>query len=300
MKFKSPSLAELHAFLGVCQLGSFRRAAEVLSVTQGAVSQAILRLEQRLGCSLFDRQQAGVVPTARGREFQKLVETHVAGLEAAVTKFGGESSQRKVRVSVIPTLGTRWLVPRLAQFKSLNPNVEVELRQFHFDEDFKRDDVDLWIALRRPGSRWPRGIRGRYLLGNEITPACTPALARSIRHPRDLAAHTLLHHINYPDNWAVWMEGAGLKQPKPALGPGFDLGNNLIVAACAGMGAVVIQPCLIESELESGKLVLPFDTRVLIKRGYYLCQRSAAAHSNRAVEAFALWLQEQAGSTASA
>ena len=298
MKFKSPSLAELHAFLGVCQLGSFRRAAEVLSVTQGAVSQAILRLEQRLGCSLFDRQQAGVVPTVRGREFQKLVEAHVAGLEAAVTQFGGESSQHKVRVSVIPTLGTRWLVPRLAQFKSLNPNVEVELRQFHFDEDFKRDDVDLWIALGRPGKRWPRGIRGQYLLGNEITPACTPALARNIRQPGDIAAHVLLHHVNYPDNWAVWMEAAGLKQPKPALGPGFDLGNNLIVAACAGMGIIVIQPCLVESELESGKLVLPFDTRAAIGRGYYLCQRSATAHNNRAVEAFASWLQEQAGGAA--
>ena len=298
MKFKSPSLAELHAFLGVCQLGSFRRAAEVLSVTQGAVSQAILRLEQRLGCSLFDRHATGVVPTVRGREFQKLVETHVAALESAVTQFGGAPSQRKVRVSVVPTLGTRWLVPRLAQFQSLNANVEVELRQFRFDEDFKRDDVDLWIALKRPGRRWPRGIRGNYLLGNEITPACTPALARNLKHPENFAAHTLLHHVLYPDNWAVWMEGAGLKQPKPVLGPGFDLGNNLIVAACAGMGAIVIQPCLIESELESGKLVLPFDTRVTTGRGYYLCQRSAAVHSNRAVEAFASWLQEQAGSPA--
>jgi DNA-binding transcriptional LysR family regulator len=295
MKFKSPSLAELHAFLGVCQLGSFRRAADVLSVTQGAVSQAILRLEQRLGCSLFDRQATGVVPTARGREFQKLVETHVAALESAVTQFGGAASQRKVRVSVVPTLGTRWLVPRLARFQSLNPNIEVELRQFRFDEDFKRDDVDLWIALRRPGRRWPRGIQGRYLLGNEITPACTPALARNIQHPEDFAAHTLLHHINYPDNWALWMEGSGVKQPVPALGPGFDLGNNLIVAAAAGMGAIVIQPCLIEGELDSGKLVLPFETRVATGRGYYLCQRSATAHKNRAAEVFASWLQAQAG-----
>lgn len=300
MKFKSPSLAELHAFLGVCQLGSFRRAAQALSVTQGAVSQAILRLEQRLGCALFDRQASGVAPTARGREFQKLVEVHVAGLESAVTQFGGAPAQRKVRVSVLPTLGTRWLVPRLAGFQSLNPGIEVELRQFRFDEDFTRDDVDLWIALKRPGKKWPRGIQGRYLLGKEITPACTPALARSIRQPGDLAAHPLLHHINYPDNWAVWMEGAGVKQALPALGPGFDLGNNLIVAATAGMGAIVIQPCLIESELDSGKLVLPFAARVATGRGYYLCQKSATAHKNRAVEAFAAWLQEQAAGADSA
>jgi len=298
MKFKSPSLAELHAFLGVCQLGSFRRAAEVLSVTQGAVSQAILRLEQRLGCSLFDRQATGVVPTTRGREFQKLVEVHVAGLESAVTQFGGAPAQRKVRVSVLPTLGTRWLVPRLAGFQSLNPGIEVELRQFRFDEDFTRDDVDLWIALKLPGKKWPRGIQGRYLLGKEITPACTPALARNIKQPADLATRPLLHHINYPGNWAVWMEGAGVKKPLPPLGPGFDLGNNLIVAATAGMGAIVIQPCLIESELRSGQLVRPFDICVPTGRSYYLCQRSATANTNRAVDVFAAWLQQQAADAA--
>ena len=48
MRFKSPSLPELHAFLAVCQLGSFRQAADVLCVTQAAVSRAVQRLEQRL------------------------------------------------------------------------------------------------------------------------------------------------------------------------------------------------------------------------------------------------------------
>jgi len=64
------------------------------------------------------------------------------------------------------------------------------------------------------------------------------------------------------------------------------------------MGAIVIQPCLIESELRSGQLVLPFDTRVATGRSYYLCQRSATANTNRAVDAFAAWLQEQASDAA--
>jgi DNA-binding transcriptional LysR family regulator len=66
------------------------------------------------------------------------------------------------------------------------------------------------------------------------------------------------------------------------------------------MGAIVIQPCLIEAELDSGKLVLPFETRVATGRGYYLCQRAATADKNRAVEVFASWLREQAGDAARA
>lgn len=292
MRFKSPSLPELHAFLAVCQLGSFRQAAGVLCVTQAAVSRAVQRLEQRLECTLLDRSGTRVLPTARGREFQALVEAHVAGLENAIGRFGARPAPRKLRVSVVPTLGTRWLVPRLAQFRLLQPDIDIELRPFHHDENFARDDVDLWIDVKRPPRAWPRGIRARYLLGREIQPACTPALAQRLREPRDLLKATLLQHVNYPGNWALWLgKAAGVHTP-PALGPAFDLGNNLIAAACVGMGATVLQPCLIEPELAAGQLVLPFGPAVATDRGYYLCGRAALA-DNDAAARFTRWLLEE-------
>lgn len=292
MRFKSPSLPELHAFLAVCQLGSFRQAADVLCVTQVAVSRAVQRLEQRLECTLLDRSGSRVQPTARGREFQALVEAHVAGLENAIGQFGVRAARRKLRVSVVPTLCTRWLVPRLGRFRALHPDIEIELRQFHHDENFSRDDVDLWIDLKRPARAWPRGIRARYLLGREIVPACTPALAAGLRQPRDLLKVPLLHHINFPGNWAQWLREAGRVDTPPVLGPGFDLGNNLIVAACAGMGVTVIQPMLIEPELATGQLVLPFSPAAATDRGYYLCGRAALAE-NDAVDQFTRWLLDE-------
>jgi LysR family glycine cleavage system transcriptional activator len=292
MRFKSPSLPELHAFLAVCQLGSFRQAADVLCVTQAAVSRAVQRLEQRLECTLLDRSGTRVLPTVRGREFLALVETHVAGLENAIGRFGVRAGPQKLRVSVVPTLGTRWLVPRLMQFRALHPGVDIELRPFHHDENFARDDVDLWIDVKRPARAWPRGIRTRYLLGREFQPACTPALAAVLHRPRDLLRVTLLHHINYPGNWALWLSKAGGVHTTPTMGPGFDLGSNLIVAACAGMGVTVIQPMLIEAELASGQLVLPFRPAVATDRGYYLCSRAALAE-NAAVEQFTRWLLDE-------
>jgi DNA-binding transcriptional LysR family regulator len=297
MRFQSPSLSELHAFLAVCQLGSFRQAADVLCVTQAAVSRAVLRLEQRLQCTLLDRSGPRVLPTARGREFQELVEAHVAGLENAIGRFGVRAVTRKLRLSVLPTLGTRWLVPRLGRFKEQHPRIEVELRQFHHDENFARDDVDVWIDLKRPSRPWPRGVRAAYLFGVEIAPACTPALAQGLRRPADLLALPLLHHTNYPGNWALWLRAAGYKGQEPVLGPGFDVGSNLIVAACAGMGTTIIQPWLIEAELAAGQLVLPFRQSVATDRGYYLCVRAAMA-GNPAVEALTRWLLDEAGASA--
>ena len=243
MKFKSPSLPELHAFLAVCQLGSFSRAAVVLFVTQAAVSRAVQRLEQHLQCNLFDRTAAGVTPTARGRAFQELVEGHVTGLEQAMVIFTNgqlstKISKSKLRLRVVPTLATRWLMPRLAQFQSANPDLAVELRQFHHDENFSLDDVDVWIDIKRPKAL-PRGFKSEYLLGKEIAPVCIPAIAKRLKTVDDFQAETLLHHTNFPDNWAVWLRGAGLRQAQPILGAGFDLGSNLIVAACAGAETIV-------------------------------------------------------------
>lgn len=297
MRFKSPSLPELHAFLAVCQLGSFRRAADSLCVTQAAVSRAVQRLEQRLSCALFDRSATPVVPTVRGLELQRLTEPHVNGLEAAVERFGQPGQPRTLRVSVAPTLGTRWLVPRLQQFRALHPDITIELRQFRYDENFSRDDVDVWIEIKRPARAWPRGIRARYLLGQEIVPACTPELAARLQSPYDLLQTTLLQHTNYPGNWPLWLTEAAGVQTAPAPGPGFDLGSNLIVAACAGMGATVIQPALIEAELASGQLVLPFKRTAATGRGYYLCTRAALSGSD-AVELFSRWLLAEAKASA--
>lgn len=160
-------------------------------------------------------------------------------------------------------------------------------------EDFQRDDVDAWIDLKRPGRRWPRGISAQYLLGRDITPVCIPGIAARLKTPSSLLKETLLHHTNFPDNWQLWMSAANVSAARLKLGSGFDLGHNLIVAASAGMGVAVLQPCLIERELASGELVLPFKLRVSTGRGYYLCIRKAT-NGNNVVEVFTRWVLEMA------
>lgn len=290
MKIRAASLVELHAFLGVCKAGTMRQAAEQLCVTQTAVSRAVLRLERRLGTALFERSAQGVVPNARAQALRERIEPSLVELERAFADFGHTRTRpRCLRVSVVPTLGTRWLMPRLPQFLAAHPGIDVELRQFRHNEDFQRDDVDVWIDLKRPGRRWPRGITARYLIGREITPICTPAIAARLAAPRSLLKEALLHHTNYPDNWQLWLAAAHVDATGLGLGSGFDLGHNLIVAAAAGLGVAALQPCLVERELATGELVLPFELRVSTGRGYHVCTRKASA-GDEAVEAFMRWI----------
>ncbi len=304
MKFQAASLVELHAFLGVCKAGTMRQAAEQLCVTQAAVSRAVLRLERRLGGPLFERSAQGVVPNAQAQALRARIEPSLIELERAFTDFGRTPAQRNLqrhtlRLSIVPTLGTRWLMPRLKLFLAAHPDIRIELRQFRHNEDFQRDDVDVWIDIKRPGRRWPRGVSAQYLLGRDITPVCAPGIAARLRSPSSLLKEALLHHTNYPDNWRLWLTAAGVSAAGLELGGGFDLGNNLIVAACAGMGVAVLQTCLVERELASGELVRPFNLSASTGRGYYLCTRNAADGMS-VVEAFTRWVSEMARSSASA
>ena len=293
MKLRSPSLVELHAFLAVCRLGSFRQAAEVLCVTQAAVSRAVQRLEQHLGdCRLFDRSPQGVALTEQGRQLRQLTERHVMALESASALFQRPRAPDKLRLSVIPTLGTQWLLPRLPRFLALHPAMDIEMRQFRHDEDFTRDDVDLWIDTKRPRRRWPTRMQASYLLGRDIVPVCSPTVASRLQEPRDLAREVLLHHTNFPDNWARWADAAGLGGSQ-RLGPGYDLSINMIFAARAGIGVALTQPCLVERELQGGELVIPFDIPVSTGRGYFLCLDPQAVQGP-GQRAFVEWLQQEA------
>lgn len=295
MAIRSPSLVELHAFLAVARTGSFRRAADDLSVTQAAVSRAVLRLEEQLGVDVLERSGAGVRLTPVGAELRRRTEKHVAALEEAALHLRRTSERLRLRLSVVPSLGTLWLLPRLDDFRRRHPEVEIEFREYRRDDDFLREDVDLWIVLKAgTRQRWPRQVAAQYLVGREIVAVCTPQVARGIRTPAKVLEQPLLYHSTYRDNWTLWADAVGLDLPERWRGTGFDLAINLIEAARAGMGVAVVQKCMVEADLASRRLVLPVAGEALTDRGYYLVRRRALG-AHPAADLFSEWLARQAG-----
>lgn len=294
MPIRSPSLVELHAFLAVARTGSFRKAADELCVTQAAVSRAVARLEQELGVDVLARSGAGVQLTPAGRELRRRVEKPVAALEDAAQHLRRRSDRMRLRLSVVTSLGNLWLMPRLERFHAQHPEVALEFRPYRRDDDFLRDDVDLWIALKqKPRQQWPRQVAAEYLVGRDVVAVCSPAVARRIRHARELLAQPLLYHSMYPDNWQLWAGAVGARLPEGWQGSGFDLVINLIEAARSGMGVAVVQQCMVEADLASGRLLMPVPGAASTGRGYYLCRRRALG-AHPAVELFSAWVEQEA------
>jgi LysR family transcriptional regulator, glycine cleavage system transcriptional activator len=293
MRIRSPSLPELHAFVAVVETGGFSRAASRLSVTQGAVSRSVLRLEARLGIALLERSPSGVRATEAGKSYYARVQPAVTALEAAVPAGAQESQRRLLRVSAIPTLGMRWLVPRLPSFYAAHPEVQILFQPYRREDDLLRDDVDCWLVARpSASSRWPRHVRATYIVGREIVPICHPSVAGRIRAPGDVLRFPLLHHSGFPQNWALWCQAQRVDTRAIKLAAGFDLAAGLIEAVVANMGIAVVQRCLIEREIAEGKLVVPLPLAVSTGRGYYLCVPRAREDAGMPVD-FRAWLLAQ-------
>lgn len=294
MRLRSPSLHELHAFAAVARLGSFSQAAEQLCVTQGAVSRAVARLEAHLGVPLLSRHGRHSVLTEAGQRYLARVAAPVEAIESASIELMREASAAALRVSVLPTLASKWLIPRLPDFHARHPEVALSFAPYRRDDPLDAPDIDAWV--RNGDGRWPRPIMSDYVVGRDIVPICRPADLQgdgAIREPADLLRHPLLFHTNYPDNWRYWFQAVGVQLPeglKPAAD--FDQVAMLVQAVIAGLGVAVVQRCLIEDDLAAGRVAIAVDRPVLNTRGYYLCY-PAGKREGRALSAFRAWLLAQ-------
>lgn len=119
-------LADLWFFHAVAAAGGFRRAAAVLAITPGAVSQRMQRLEARLGLVLMQRGPRGFVLTQAGQQLYLAAQQGFAALGDGLAALQPHGAS--VRLVAPPSLALGWLLPRLGRFARLHPDIVVDLQ----------------------------------------------------------------------------------------------------------------------------------------------------------------------------
>jgi LysR family glycine cleavage system transcriptional activator len=145
-----PGTAALQAFESAAHHGSFTAAARELHVTQGAVSRQVQALEQHLGTALFHRERQRIRLTAPGEHYLQAVHAAFDRLEAAELELrtlrrGGGVLQ----LAILPTYGTKWLIPRFPSFAAGHPDVQVHFTTRLVPFDFAGEDLDAAIGSTR-------------------------------------------------------------------------------------------------------------------------------------------------------
>ncbi|MDJ1159525.1 LysR family transcriptional regulator [Chelatococcus sp. SYSU_G07232] len=284
-----PSLAALAAFEAAARHLSFTKAAEELNLTQGAVSRQVAGLEDQLGLKLFERVRQRVVLTAAGAAYAAEVRDGLARLSAAtVNAMAFRGAGGVLNLAILPTFGTRWLIPRLPGFFQRNPSVTINFATRVLPFDFAHEGLDA--AIHFGDAVWP-GARLHRLMGEEIVPVASPALiARAgLKQPADVLSVPLLQQATRPRAWAQWLVAQGLAPDRAVMGPRFEQFAMVAQAAVAGLGLAIVPRFLVEEELKSGALAVPFDRPVTSAEAYYLVYPEEKAN-RPAVAAFRDWL----------
>lgn len=287
-----PALNMLRVFEEVAQHHSFSQAAQVLNVTQGAVSRQIKQLEDYLGLTLFHRSPQGLALTEAGAALAPNLTQSFDQMERALQTLRVPNLRQRLRIVAPPTWATRWLSMHLRDFCQRYPDISLSVTQ-HSRHDSPAE-VDCEIRF---GQQACARCHSRLLMMERHIAVASPELFSDGQAP-DLRRFPLLHILHDGKRlrvWENWLAALGRDDVDTQAGMEFSTLDQVIHTALAGGGLAVIDRQMSERELSDGCL-LPIDPlEVTGPYGYWLDVPHDKLGLSK-VERFTQWLS-QVGST---
>lgn len=260
-------LGPLRVFDAVHRAGGISRAAELLHITPGAVSQQIKLLEATMGIALLRKSGREVELTEAGGQLAVRLADLFDRIEAAIGDAVEAVNPRRLRLKVLPSFAIKWLVPRLAGFYAVHTDIDVEIATVGRPQDLHLDNADF--VVRHGMGEWT-DVHFDHLFDEAFVPVCSPALAATIREPRDLLQAKLLHSMLRPEGWPTWFKSAGIAAAASDRNVVLANAALCLQAAADGLGVAIAQLAYARDELSSGRLVRPVDHVARTEFGYYL------------------------------
>lgn len=266
----SPSA--LFAFEAAARLGSFAAAGREINVTQAAVSLAVKQLEGSLGVALFLRHHKRIELTDVGARFYHDVAMGLTHIRRSADEVRRLRRDRHATLSVSTGFATYWMMPRLTEFRSAHPDIDLRLQTSDKDVDLTAEGIDL--GIRRGDGAWD-DYETALLAPEEIYPVCSPSY-RTAEPPLDLRSLAKLDliHLDEPfrprPSWSDWFSAKG--QPWIDAGAGLRLNDYALVlqAAIEGEGIALGWHHLVAESVRRGRLIRPLPISLVTGLGFYV------------------------------
>ena len=286
-----PPLSALRAFEAAARHGSFKQAAQELAVTPTAISHQIRALEEHADLALFERRTRKVALTDAGAQLYPVLRDGFDAFAAVMERLTRRRRRAQVTISATIAFTARWLVPRVAAFRALHPQIDLQL--LASDDVVDLDTADVDIAIRYGAGPYP-GFDMVPLLADCFAPVSNPML--KVESAADLVQRPLIDlqwRRRHPGNptWARWFAAAGLPEPEEPPLLRFSDESHAIQAAVAGQGVALVSLALVKDELAAGQLTQPLGPSIPGFRHHLLTREG---ETNAAVTAVAGWLLSEA------
>ncbi|MDA9865395.1 LysR substrate-binding domain-containing protein [bacterium] len=149
-----PSLSALRVFEAVAQSGDFAGAARALNVTHAAISQQVRGLERDLGLSLAQRSGRSIELTEAGRVLALSLSEGFGGIARCIAGLQQNEARRALRVATTPFIVDAIIMPRLSEFWTIHPGMEIALQPSVRLVDLVAEGFDLGVRAAPAGQTW--------------------------------------------------------------------------------------------------------------------------------------------------
>lgn len=264
------NIREIEVFYAVMTNSTASRAAEVLRISQPAVSKAIQQLERDIGFALFRRERGRMFPTAEATIFFKEVEGSFTGLTklksaaARIRDFGSG----EIKVASLSALSTNVLPRALSAFQSRHPNVAITFQaqlsstvkdlvaSGQVDVGLAADEIETDGVDVRPFARYRAAIavpEGYKLDGaSALTPEDLQGQPFVALSPEDTTRRSVE---------AIFLD-RGVK-PKVVLETPYS--TTICAMVQAGLGVGLVNPMTAEPYIGRGLKIIPFEPAVYFR-----------------------------------
>ena len=308
LRSRAVSVGYFRAFEAVAQHLNFRAASEELSLTQSAVSRQIQSLEDEVGVALFLRHTRAVELTGAGAQLLQAVTPALERIDGAVRMVRRSAGRKTVAVSTWASFASMWLISRLEEFQTENPDIDIRIDATDALVDLETTDVDLALRYAAPNAQLTG--RATRLFGEQLTVVASPWLLKGnppIERSSDLSRFTLIeasdtHRTQHLEwlSWQRWFDTQKLKGFEPKRWLYFNYAHQIVQAALTGQGIALARRPLVADSLASGDLVevLP-RSRMDSPMAYWLVVSPRSAQRPE-IKSFCDWLLAQAKKTRTA
>ena len=250
-------------------------AGNALHMTQSAVSKQIKNLEEQLGRKLFERYEGQLTLTPVGEQFAEEVRFILERLAQVTDKVALRDTgaiRYNLKVITEPTVALHWLAPKLREFYTLYPEIEVDLNTDFVTADRNIRRCDLAILFG--DGHWVDG-RADYLRPERLVAVSAPQLMMGRTAKDDMSGVLelpFLHHENPISTTTMWLKAIGKSDKEIAQfkGSHYETLMLLYEVVKGGLGASILPRYLVEKDLKEGTLVKVCTEELIPKQKYYL------------------------------
>ena len=249
-----PSFKSLRVFEEVAHFGNVARAAEELSITPSAASHQLAKLENDVGCVLFNRSAKGMFLTIAGERYLKEISPLLQAIAQSTARISNEKERSALRIHCAPSFGLLWLLPRIHTFRERYPELEVTLSCSYENLSFSRANID--IAVRHGFPDW-QSFEIKTIRNERMSVLASPEYLK--KHPiaqvSELTSHALILSESPLIKWPQWFAQNQLPQPEADWLFRFDRSYMSLEAAMLGYGLSFESELLAEDYIKNGRLV---------------------------------------------